>query len=345
MPAAAIVVTPPTPTRREPWIAAVRGQCAASKIRAHPRRAHRTRGAARMSAPLPGQDQRAAEQAHSRPTGRRHARAAHPARSANDHTTHNAPSRHQTRSTPPFCRQLAVQVLGRERLLEAPHSAPPKNSITSLFEVRDVGSCTINHPFRKVQGTKQAPRRAKEHAQPRQAQNRTSTRRQTHRRRKSKPPRTTTNGNAARAQAIASARRAPPGTRRDRRKNIARLRGRSSGSARPVKPPFASRKRLRRPDGAHLTGRCASAGSQPGVAAQHLLNINHGGTMSIPRQQRDAAITVLQRIRSKVLDTEKRLMLDDLNHHHVVVRASEIQGQAEALALSVLEPESATANA
>lgn len=67
--------------------------------------------------------------------------------------------------------------------------------------------------------------------------------------------------------------------------------------------------------------------------------------MSIPRQQRDAAITVLQRIRSKVLDTEKRLMLDDLNHHHVVVRASEIQGQAEALALSVLEPESATANA
>ncbi|HEX5307817.1 MAG TPA: hypothetical protein VFW38_01925 [Solirubrobacteraceae bacterium] len=65
--------------------------------------------------------------------------------------------------------------------------------------------------------------------------------------------------------------------------------------------------------------------------------------MSIQRQQRDAAITILQRIRSKVLDTEKRLLLDQLDHHHVVVRASAIQGQAELLALSVLESEPAPA--
>jgi hypothetical protein len=41
-------------------------------------------------------------------------------------------------------------------------------------------------------------------------------------------------------------------------------------------------------------------------------------------------------MRSKILDTEKRLMLDQLEPHHVLVRASELEGQAHVLAMSVL---------
>lgn len=59
--------------------------------------------------------------------------------------------------------------------------------------------------------------------------------------------------------------------------------------------------------------------------------------MTMPRENRDAAITILQRIRSKVLDTEKRLLIDDLDQYHLTVRASQIQGQAELLAIAALD--------
>ncbi len=53
-------------------------------------------------------------------------------------------SSHQ--NLPVGCRQNAVQLVGRERLLEEPHTGSPKNSITSLSEVSTIERCTINDP-------------------------------------------------------------------------------------------------------------------------------------------------------------------------------------------------------
>lgn len=65
--------------------------------------------------------------------------------------------------------------------------------------------------------------------------------------------------------------------------------------------------------------------------------------MILPTTTRENAINTLRRIRSKAIDTETLLRLDQANTHDIITRAEEIAGQARMLAMCVFDNQSNTA--
>jgi len=59
--------------------------------------------------------------------------------------------------------------------------------------------------------------------------------------------------------------------------------------------------------------------------------------MTLHSTTRAAAITSLKRIRSKAIDTERLLLLDQLDAHGALERASQIEGQAHVLAIAITQ--------